>query len=67
MGLNSLEDVVGFVQGYFMRRDANDLLGMLWTWQHADISANDRFKGNFNAALASVSARAIVMPCNTDL
>jgi homoserine O-acetyltransferase len=67
LGLASIEDVVGFVQGYFMRRDANDLLGMLWTWQHADISANDRFKGDFKAALASLSAPAIVMPCNSDL
>jgi homoserine O-acetyltransferase/O-succinyltransferase len=67
LGLDSIEDVVGFMQGYFMRRDANDLLGMLWTWQHADISANDRFAGDFQAALASMSARAIVMPCNTDL
>ena len=67
LGLDSIEDVVAFMQGYFMRRDANDLLGMLWTWQHADISANDRFKGDFRAALASISARAIVMPCNTDL
>lgn len=66
-GLATIEDVVGFIQGYFMRRDANDLLGMLWTWQHADISANDRFKGDFKAALASISARAIVMPCNSDL
>jgi homoserine O-acetyltransferase len=66
-GLASIEDVVGFMQAYFMRRDANDLLGMLWTWQHADISANDRFKGDFKAALASICARAIVMPCNNDL
>jgi homoserine O-acetyltransferase len=67
MGMPSIEDVVGFMQAYFMRRDANDLLGMIWTWQHADISANDRFRGDFKAALASISARAIVMPGNTDL
>ena len=67
LGLASIEDVVAFLQAYFMRRDANDLLGMLWTWQHADICANNRFKGNFKAALASISARAIVMPCNSDL
>jgi len=67
LGLASIEDVVGFMQAYFMRRDANDLLGMLWAWQHADISANDRFKGDFKAALASISAHAIVMPCNSDL
>lgn len=67
LGLDSVEDVVGFMQGYFMRRDANDLLGMLWTWQHADISANKWFDGNLKAALASISARALVMPCNSDL
>jgi homoserine O-acetyltransferase len=67
MGMASMEDVVAFMQAYFMRRDANDLLGMIWTWQHADISANDRFRGDFKAALASISARAIVMPGNTDL
>lgn len=67
MGLDSLEDTVRFVEGYFRQRDANDLLAMLWTWQHADISANDRFKGDFAAALKAITARAIVMPGETDL
>ena len=51
MGLASMEDAVRFLEGYFRRRDANDLLSMLWNWQHADISANDRFKGDLLAAL----------------
>jgi homoserine O-acetyltransferase len=67
LGLGSVEDVVEFLAGYFGRRDANDLLAMLWTWWHADISANDRFKGDFTAALRSITARAIVMPGETDL
>ena len=67
MGLETIEDSVGFVQDYFMRRDANDLLAMLSTWQHADISRNERFGGDFEAALASITCRAIVMPCTTDL
>jgi homoserine O-acetyltransferase/O-succinyltransferase len=48
-------------------RDANDLLAQLWTWQHADISANDRFRGDFPAALRAITARALVMPCRHDL
>ena len=40
---------------------------MLWTWQHADISANDLYKGDFGAALGAITARAIVMPSETDL
>lgn len=37
------------------------------TWQHADISANDRFHGNLQAALGAIRSRAIVMRCTTDL
>jgi homoserine O-acetyltransferase len=62
MGLASLEDAVLFFEGNFRRRDANDLLAMLWTWQHADISANPQHKGDFAAALGAIHARAIVMP-----
>lgn len=40
---------------------------MLWTWRHADISANDHFNGDLVAALHSITARAIVMPGTTDL
>jgi homoserine O-acetyltransferase len=67
LGLDSVEGVVGFVYDYFARRDVNDLLGMLWTWQHADISQNARFGGDFAAALGATSARAIIMPGSTDL
>jgi homoserine O-acetyltransferase len=67
MGLASLEDSVRFLEGYFRRHDANDLLAMLWTWQHADISANAIYKGDFVAALRAIKARAVVMPGETDL
>ena len=67
MGLASVEDSMRFLEGYFRRRDANDLLAMLWTWQHADISANEIYKGDFAAALRAIKARAIVMPGSTDL
>lgn len=67
MGLASVEDSMRFLEGYFRRRDANDLLAMLWTWQHADISANEIYKGDFAAALRAIKARAIVMPGATDL
>jgi homoserine O-acetyltransferase len=67
MGCASLEDSVRFLEGYFRRRDANDLLAMLWTWQHADISANAIYQGDFAAALRAIKARAMVMPGDTDL
>jgi homoserine O-acetyltransferase/O-succinyltransferase len=67
IGLASMEDVARFLEGYFRKRDANDLLAMLWTWHHADISDNPVYKRNFAAALKAIKARAIVMPCETDL
>jgi homoserine O-acetyltransferase len=67
MGMASLEDVMLFMEGLFRRRDANDLLAMLWTWQHADISANAQYKGYLSAALGAIYARATVMPGETDL
>ena len=67
MGLSSIEDVMRFSEARYRSRDANDLLAMLWTWQHADISANPRFNGDLTAALRAITARAIVMPSATDL
>jgi homoserine O-acetyltransferase len=68
MGYASLEDfLVGFWEGIFLPRDANNLLAMLWTWQNGDISNNELFKGDFPKALGAIKARAIVMPASTDL
>ena len=47
--------------------DANDLLAKLRTWQLGDISAGDRFRGDFARALGAIRARAILVPCTTDL
>lgn len=68
LGYSSLEDfLVHNWEGGFRRRDANDLLAMLWTWQHADISANELYRGDLAKALGAITARAIVMPSETDL
>jgi homoserine O-acetyltransferase len=68
IGYSSLEDfLVASWEANFRRRDANDLLAMLWTWQHADISANELYDGDLPRALAAITADAIVMPCETDL
>jgi homoserine O-acetyltransferase/O-succinyltransferase len=68
LGFSSLEDfLISGWEANFQRRDANDLLAMLWTWQHADISANELYGGDLGKALAAITARAIVMPSETDL
>lgn len=68
LGYSSLEDfLVAFWEGFFLPKDANNLLTMLWTWQNGDISANELYKGDFKAALGAIKAKALVMPGQTDL
>ena len=47
--------------------DANDLLCKLATWQGGDVSAGPVFGGDLAAALGSVRANTILMPCSQDL
>lgn len=68
LGYSSLEDfLIAFWEGFFLPKDANNLLAMLWTWQHGDISANEVYQGDFERALGAIKARAFVMPGQTDL
>ncbi|MET8006132.1 alpha/beta fold hydrolase [Nonomuraea glycinis] len=67
LGHGSLEDfLVGFWEGLFIKRDANNLLAMLWTWQNADIGRTPGFDG-VEEALAAIRMPAIVMPAQQDL
>lgn len=68
LGLPSLEAFLTHAwEPSFQAHDANNLLAMLATWQAADISANARYNGDFPAALSAITARAVVMPCRSDL
>lgn len=67
-GARTMEDfIVRMWEGNFIRRDANDLLAQFRTWELSDISANDRFNGDLDAALASIRARTVMLPGRTDL
>jgi homoserine O-acetyltransferase len=69
LGFSSLEDfLVGFWEGFFLdRRDPNNLLTMLWTWQKGDIGKTPGFDGDHVKALQSIKAKMIVMPAEKDL
>lgn len=47
--------------------DANDLLAKLKSWQLNDVSANSIHKCDFAAALGSIRAKSILLPCTQDL
>jgi homoserine O-acetyltransferase len=68
LGYSSLEDfLIGFWEGFFLPKDANNLLALLWGWQNADISGDPKYGGDFEKALGAIKAKAIVMPASTDL
>jgi homoserine O-acetyltransferase len=67
-GFASLEDyLVRAWEGNFLRRDAADLISMIDTWMHSDISDNELFHGDLLKALAAITPPAIIMPSTTDL
>lgn len=68
LGYESLEDfLIRDWEASFLRRDAGNLLSMIETWKASDISQNDRFDGNLDAALGAITAKTMIMPAQTDL
>jgi homoserine O-acetyltransferase len=67
LGFATLEDFVRDWEEDHLKWDANDLLAKIWTWQRGDISDNHLYRGHFKRALQSIRARAIVMPCSSDM
>ena len=64
---DSMTEFLEFFHGIFARHDANDLLGMLNTWQLADVGKHKNFGGDWRKALSSIVCPAIVLPSKTDL
>ena len=67
LGFDSAEALLQDWERDHLEWDANDLLCMLWTWQQGDISANQLYQHDFEASLAAIRARTIVIVCDNDL
>jgi len=68
LGFASLEGfIVDFWEGLFAKKDVDDLMVLLRTWQQADVSSRAEHGGNLGQALGGIKAKTIVMPCTTDL
>ena len=67
LGFETWEALLADWENDHLAWDANDLLAKLQTWQLGDISANARYGGDFERALGAIRARAILVPCTTDL
>ena len=55
------------MDAFFGSIDANDLLGMLNTWQIGDVGKHEKFRNNTKEALANIKCPALVMPSSSDL
>jgi len=67
-GYDSLEDYL--VRGWeanYRQRDPHNLLAMIDTWLHCDVSNNLNYEGDYQQALKSIRAKTLVMPSITDL
>lgn len=67
LGFASIEEYLA--KGWdanLLRLDAHNLMAMWWSWQYADISANERYGGDLDRALGAIRARALVMASTTD-
>jgi homoserine O-acetyltransferase/O-succinyltransferase len=68
LGFDSLEAfLTGFWEKRYMRRDANNLLSMLRTWQLNDVGKTPGFNDDYQRALGSIKAKATIMAAQTDL
>ena len=68
LGYKTLEDfLIGFWETFFLKRNKENLLAHIWTWQNGDISDNPIYKGDFNAAMNAIKARTIILAPDNDL
>jgi homoserine O-acetyltransferase len=68
MGFDSLADfLTGFWEKRYGRRDANNLLSMIRTWELNDLGATPGLGGSLEQALRTIKAKATIMAGETDL
>ncbi|MEH6552433.1 MAG: alpha/beta fold hydrolase [Pseudomonadales bacterium] len=63
----SAKEFIDFFPVAFESWDANDFIGLIQTWQSADVSNHSKFGGDLAAALGAIKCPALLMPCETDL
>ena len=68
LGFKNLEDfMVNFWEAWALRKDPENMLVMLHTWQSGNCSAQSPYDGGFEKAMKGIKAKALVLPGLTDL
>ena len=67
MGATNLDEFLKATENFFAPWVPADLYHQTLTWMAADVSAHPMFNGDLSAALSAIKARALIMPCDTDM
>jgi homoserine acetyltransferase len=68
LGFGDLEDfMVNFWEDWALKKDPENMLVMLHTWQSGDCSQQEPYDGDFGKAMKGIKAKALVLPGLTDL
>ena len=67
MNASNLDEFLQMMEGFVADWVPADLYHQTLTWMAADVSAHPQFKGDLAAALGAIRARALIMPCDTDM
>jgi homoserine O-acetyltransferase len=67
LGAANLDEFLAVMANLFAAWVPADLYHQTLTWMAADVSAHPAFNGDLGAALSAIKARALVMPCDTDM
>ena len=68
VGAKNLEDfLTSFWETWALSKHPENMLTMLYTWQAGDVSKQEPYNGDFEAAMRTIKAKTLVLPSKTDL
>ncbi len=68
LGAKDLESfMTDFWETWALSKHPENLLTMLHTWQAGDVSKQEPYNGDFEAAMRGIKAKTLVLPSKTDL
>jgi len=67
MGAATVEEFLKLAESFFVDWVPADTYHQTLTWMAADVSAHPKFDGDLDRALGAIRAKALIMPCDTDM
>jgi homoserine O-acetyltransferase len=67
MGAATVEEFLKLAESFFVDWVPADTYHQTLTWMAADVSAHPKFDGDLDQALGAIRAKALILPCDTDM